>query len=118
MDVDQQLCQLPSAPPVIEWLEAELWEDVVDMFEATEATLGMETESLMRLREQPTMHQQERDMWRARLASSTARQRSRSRSRARGSTEDVVDLLERDRSGRLDGTGQKARKGASIFLLE
>ncbi|CAE7265907.1 apaG, partial [Symbiodinium microadriaticum] len=43
----------------IEWLEAELWEDVVDMFEATEATLGMETESLMRLRDQPTMPQQE-----------------------------------------------------------
>ena len=92
MDVDLRPCQFPLAPPVIEWLEAELWEDVVDMFEATEATLGMETESLMRLRDQPTMPQQERDMWRARLASSTARQRSRSRSRARGSTE---------------GTGQK-----------
>ena len=58
MEVDLRACNLLPAPPVVEWLEAEVWHDFVDMFEAT---IGAETESLMRLREQATLTDEQRN---------------------------------------------------------
>ena len=88
MDVDLRACNLLPAPPVVEWMEAEVWHDFVDMFEAT---IGAETESLMRLRGQDTLTDEQRNDWRdwaiAFRSQHSTQQRDRARSRSPRRTE-------------------------------
>ena len=72
---------LPAPVPVLQWIEAELWDHFVDWYEAN---IGMESEGLQRLRERPTMSAAELARWRewANSGSTTPGTRTRSRSPA------------------------------------
>ena len=57
-DVDLRPCNNPSAPPIMEWMEAELFDNFLDFFEAG---LGAETESLRNARARVTMTDTDRE---------------------------------------------------------
>ena len=77
VDVNMHERCLPGPTPFMRWVEMELWEIFVDRYEAT---MGFETEGVMRLRDGAVITQEERDEWRrwAGLQRRPSRTRSRS----------------------------------------
>ena len=77
VDVNMHERCLPGPTPFMRWVEMELWELFVDRYEAT---MGFETEGVMRLRDGAVMTQEERDEWRRWAGLQRRSPRSRSRS--------------------------------------
>ena len=78
VDVNMAVRCLPGPTPFLTWVEAELWDSYVDLYEAN---IGHESAALQGLRGQSTMPQQERDEWR-RWAGFPRPRPTRSRSRS------------------------------------
>ena len=118
VDVNMHERCLPGPTPFMRWVEMELWELFVDRYEAT---MGFETEGVMRLRDGAVMTQEERDEWRrwAGLQRRSSRTRSRSpRRTTRTSPEqrrdpdagDHLSLMHRGDKPHPTGRGSRRRR--------